>query len=88
MTRYALDWPGSDSALGFALTQSGTVISGNNDNPSALIIRPTYHASSLDYQVSYAFKITAITTDQIDTRINMIQPVYKWDGGCSGGSSV
>ena len=79
--RLTLD-SGSDTNLAFALTQSGADISGVNDNPSALMIRPAFHASSSDYQASYAYNIKGITTDQIDTRINLASPVYKWDGGC------
>ena len=86
---YTLETPGSDAALAFALSQSAANdISGNNLDPSALIIRPTFHASSSDYQASYTYKIKGITTDQVVTRTNLDPPVKKWDGKCSGSSSV
>ena len=82
---YTLETPGSDAALAFALSQSAANdISGNNLDPSALIIRPTFHASSSDYQASYAYNIKGITTDQVETRINLASPVKKSDGSCLG----
>ena len=80
--------PGSDTALAFALSQSATAdVSGNNDNPSALVIRPTFSTSSTGYQASYAYIIKGVTTDQIDSRINLATPAWKWDAGCSGVSN-
>jgi len=75
---------GSDSALAFADSQSGPDISGDNISPSALMIRPTFSTTSSGYQASYPYKIKAITTDQIGTRINLASPVQKWIGGCNG----
>ena len=76
---------GSDSALAFADSQSGPDISGDNISPSVLMIRPTFSTSSSGYQASYPYKIKAITTDQIGTRINLASPLQKWIGGCAGG---
>jgi hypothetical protein len=79
---------GSDSALAFADSQSGPDISGDNISPSALMIRPTFSTSSSGYQASYPYKIKAITTDQIGTRINLASPLQKWIGGCAGSGST
>ena len=62
----------SDPNLALASSQSAASnILDNIDNPSSLMIRPTFSTNSSDYQTSYAYKIKAITTDQIDTRINL-----------------
>ena len=58
-----------------------TDVTGNLDNPSSFVIRPkTFYTTSSDYQPSYAFKLMGMTTDQIDSRINLATPVEKWVG--------
>ena len=87
MTQFALA-SGSNSNLVFAESMTGADVSGTIDNPSALMIRPTFSSTTSGYLASYAYKITAITTDKLGLRINLATPVLKWDGGCSGSSSA
>ena len=78
----------SDMTLASLSMGTYTDVTGNLDNPSSFVIRPkTFYTTSSDYQPSYAFKLMGMTTDQIDSRINLATPVLKWVGSCDEGGT-